>query len=95
MLQNVVATYIGVAVYIVAYFGYWAYELFWLKKRSHMVPLTEVDLDTDAVWRPGDGARIREEEAEEREKELRENCAESGRNGPATWPARSDRVPRR
>ncbi len=67
-LQNVVATYIGLAVYIACYIGYWLWERFWLKKTQHMVPLMEVDLDTDAVWGPGDGVRIREEEAEEREK---------------------------
>ncbi|RDX47758.1 hypothetical protein OH76DRAFT_1353813 [Lentinus brumalis] len=66
--RNVVATYIGLAVYIACYIGYWLWERFWLKKTQHMVPLMEVDLDTDAVWGPGDGVRIREEEAEEREK---------------------------
>ena len=36
-------------MYIVCYIGYALYERFWLGKRQHMVPLLEVDLDTDAV----------------------------------------------
>ncbi|KAF9235205.1 amino acid permease/ SLC12A domain-containing protein [Melanogaster broomeanus] len=60
--RNVVATYIGVALYIVLYVGYAAYERFILGERQHFVPLLEVDLETDAVWKPGDGARIREQD---------------------------------
>ena len=63
-----VATYIGLAVYIACYIGHWLYELLWLRTTQHMVPLIEVDLDTDAVWAPGEGARVRAEEAERREK---------------------------
>ncbi|KAI0757972.1 amino acid permease-domain-containing protein [Fomes fomentarius] len=66
--RNVVATYIGLAIYILCYAGYWLYERLWLKQRQHFVPLKDVDLDTDAVWPPGEGVRIREEEAVERAK---------------------------
>jgi len=60
--RNVVATYIGVVVYIVLYAGYAAYERFWLGRRPHLIPLLEVDLDTDASWKAGDVARVLEEE---------------------------------
>ena len=60
--QNVVATYIGVALYIVPYVGYVAYERFGLGKRQHLVPLLSVDLETDAAWKAGDAARLREED---------------------------------
>ena len=65
--QNVIAVYIGTGVYVVCYVGYTLYEYLWLKKRHHLVPLREVDLDTDAVWGPGEGARVREKEALARE----------------------------
>jgi amino acid permease len=60
--QNVAATYIGVALYIVLYSGYTVYERFGLGIRQHFVPLLEVDLQTDAVWKPGEGAIIRDDE---------------------------------
>jgi len=61
--KNVVATYIGVAVYIVLYLGYILYERFALSRRKHFVSLEEVDLDTDAVWKPGEGKMMRERDA--------------------------------
>ncbi|KAG6373887.1 amino acid permease-domain-containing protein [Boletus reticuloceps] len=60
--RNVVATYIGVVLYVVLYVGYVAYERFVLGKRTHLVPLLEVDLETDAAWKLGDAVRFREEE---------------------------------
>ncbi|OBZ70070.1 hypothetical protein A0H81_09581 [Grifola frondosa] len=66
--RNVVATYIGVAMYIVLYAGYTLYERFYLKKLSHFVPLEEVDLDTDAVWKRGEGKLVRKREREEQER---------------------------
>ncbi|KAF8555551.1 hypothetical protein OG21DRAFT_1410740 [Imleria badia] len=63
--RNVVATYIGVVLYIVLYVGYVAYERFGLGRRQHLVPLLEVDLETDAAWKAGDAARFREEEERE------------------------------
>lgn len=60
--QNVVATYIGVVLYIVLYAGYVAYERFGLGRRQHLVPLLGVDLETDAAWKAGDAARFREED---------------------------------
>jgi hypothetical protein len=30
-----------------------------LGKRAFLVPIGEVDLDTDAVWKPGDGDIVR------------------------------------
>lgn len=70
-----VATYIGVGVYLACYAGYTVYERLWLEKRTHMVPLAEVDLNTDAVWAPGEGARVRAEEVAEREKRDAEDVA--------------------
>lgn len=55
-----VATYIGVALYVVLYSGYTLWERFYQKKRQHFVPLLEVDFDTDAVWMTGQGAAVRE-----------------------------------
>ncbi|KAF8432981.1 amino acid permease-domain-containing protein [Boletus edulis BED1] len=60
--RNVVATYIGVVLYVVLYVGYVAYERCVLGKRTHLVPLLEVDLETDAAWKLGDAVRFREEE---------------------------------
>jgi amino acid permease len=60
--QNVVATYIGVVLYIVLYVGYVAYERIGLGRRQHLVPLLEVDLETDAAWKAGDAAHFREED---------------------------------
>lgn len=57
-------------MYVVLYAGYTLYEYLWLRKRTHFVPLNEVDLDTDAVWGPGEGRRIRAEEANEKLREL-------------------------
>lgn len=65
--KNVVATYIGVTLYIVLYLGYTLYERFGLGIRQHFVPLLEVDLETDAVWKPGEGAMIREHEGKDDE----------------------------
>jgi len=56
----VIATYIGVALYIIFYFGFTLWERFCQQKRPHFVPLLEVDFETEAVWRPGQGAVIRE-----------------------------------
>ncbi|KAF8582413.1 hypothetical protein K439DRAFT_155882 [Ramaria rubella] len=62
--KNIVATYIGVALYIILYAGYGLYERFWLNRRQHFVPLLEVDLDTDAVWKSGEGHLIRERDGQ-------------------------------
>lgn len=64
-VRNIIATYIGLVLYIVAYIGYALWEKFVYKVPHHFVPLMEVDLDTDAVWRPGEGKLVREQEAEE------------------------------
>ncbi|CDO77231.1 hypothetical protein BN946_scf184747.g44 [Trametes cinnabarina] len=77
--QNIVATYLGLVVYIVCYLGYWIYERFWLKQTTHLVPLMDVDLDTDAVWPAGGGARVREQEQEAREKRDMEDIAQGKR----------------
>ncbi|KAG9317894.1 amino acid permease-domain-containing protein [Chiua virens] len=63
-VRNVVATYIGIVLYIVLYVGYIMYERLVLGKRQHIVPLLEVDLESDAAWKAGDVARLREEEEE-------------------------------
>ncbi|KAI6043723.1 amino acid permease/ SLC12A domain-containing protein [Pisolithus marmoratus] len=68
--RNVVATYIGVALYLILYVGYVVYERFLLGRRQHIVPLLKVDLDTDAVWKRGEGLRVRERDI--LEKKVRE-----------------------
>lgn len=44
------------------------YERVFTEKKKHFVPISEVDLDSDAVWRPGEGERIRAEDLEESKK---------------------------
>jgi len=65
--KNVVATYIGVALYIVLYSGYTLYERFHLKLQTHFVPLLDIDFDTDAVWKQGEGEVIKARDRAERE----------------------------
>ncbi|KAI0832919.1 amino acid permease/ SLC12A domain-containing protein [Trametes gibbosa] len=77
--QNVVATYIGVAVYVLCYAGYSVYERLWLGERQHMVPLADVDLDTDAVWQQGEGVSMREKEAAARAVRDEEDVAQGKR----------------
>ena len=54
-----VATYIGVALYLILFCGYLVYERFYLGKNRHFRPKHEVDLATDAVWKPGEGDMVR------------------------------------
>ncbi len=62
------ATYIGLATYLVIYAGYAIHErLYHNKTTPHFIPLLEVDLDTDAVWKRGEGKITREREAHEME----------------------------
>jgi hypothetical protein len=63
----VIATYIGVTLYIMLYFGFTLWERFHQTKRPHFVPLLDVDLETDAVWKSGQGAAIRERDRLEAE----------------------------
>ena len=63
-----VATYIGVALYITLYFGYTIYERFCEGKTTHFVPISEVDLVSDAVWEPGQGDQIRAQDRKDSEK---------------------------
>ncbi|KAH7910314.1 amino acid permease-domain-containing protein [Hygrophoropsis aurantiaca] len=79
--RNVVATYIGICLYIVLYVGYTVYERFGLKKTQHFVPLLEVDFDTDAVWKPGEGNTIRSQDQLER-KARRIQQLEDGKSNP-------------
>jgi amino acid permease len=51
--RNVVATYVGVATFVVLYVGYALYERYYLKRTVHFVVLLKADVDTDAVWGPG------------------------------------------
>ncbi|KAF9008046.1 amino acid permease-domain-containing protein [Cyathus striatus] len=70
--RNVVATYIGVAVYVILYAGYTIYERVFQGRKSHFVPLKEVDFVSDAVWTPGEGVDVRAREKETREEKRRE-----------------------
>jgi hypothetical protein len=54
-----VATYIGLGLFVITYAGYWIYEVL-TKRGPHLVPLADIDLATDAVWAPGEGAGIRD-----------------------------------
>ncbi len=91
--QNIVASYIGVALYIVLYAGYTLYDRFVVRSPLHFVPLMEVDLDTDAVWRPGEGQLIRAREREEiRRKEEMEGSAHGLRHWVRRVRARMDYI---
>ncbi|KAH7921088.1 hypothetical protein BV22DRAFT_1020021 [Leucogyrophana mollusca] len=81
--KNVVATYIGVCLYIVLYAGYFIYERVILKKQQHFVPLLDVDLDTDAVWKPGEGDPIRFRDHQERKE-----CEAQESGMPNAWRTR-------
>ena len=65
-----VATYIGVGLYIILFFGYMIYERFCEGKTTHFVPKSEVDFVSDAVWGPGQGDQIRAQDRKDSEKEL-------------------------
>lgn len=91
--QNIVASYIGVALYIVLYAGYALYDRFVVRSPRHFVPLMQVDLDTDAVWRPGEGQLIREKEREEiRRQEETEGSAHGLRHWVRRVRARMDYI---
>jgi len=66
--RNVVATYIGVALYLILFFGYMIYERFGEGKTTHFIPSSEVDLASDAVWEPGQGDQIRAQDEKDSEK---------------------------
>ena len=69
-----VATYIGVALYIFLFFGYMTYERVCQGKKTHFVPSSEVDLASDAVWEPGQGDQIRaqdQKDSEEKESSMK------------------------
>ncbi|PPR08190.1 hypothetical protein CVT24_001573 [Panaeolus cyanescens] len=53
--KNVVATYIGVALYIVLYTGYSVYQKIVLGEKNHFIPISDVDFETNAVWSPEGG----------------------------------------
>lgn len=59
-VKNIIATYIGVALYLILYLGYSVFERFYERKWKHFVPVSEIDFVTDRVWNPGEGAAVRE-----------------------------------
>lgn len=87
--KNVVATYIGVAVYVLLYAGYAVYDRFVLRAPWHFVPVEEVDLDSDAVWARGEGTGIREAEREEKERQRLESEKDGVRYGVWRWVKRT------
>jgi len=66
--KNILATYLIIAMYIGLFCGFVAYERFFKGKTRHFIPKSEVDLASDAVWEPGQGDRIREQDLEESKK---------------------------
>ena len=63
-----VATYIGVVLYIILFLGYMIYERFYEGKTTHFVPSSKVDLASKAVWEHGQGDLIRARDREESKK---------------------------
>lgn len=95
-MQNVVATYIGVALYAILYAGYTLYERFVIpvsrRPPYHFVPLLQADLDTDAVWRKDEGVLIREKEREEKKlSEKQQEATDGVRYGVWRWVKRMGR----
>ena len=87
--QNVIATYLGVILYIVLYIAYAIYEWIWVKPPHHFVPIDQADLDTDAVWERGEGDLVRQ-----RDRELDEKVASAAgeAHGAKRWMLRFRRV---
>lgn len=76
--RNIVATYLGVVLFALLYVGYTIYERIFVKPRHHFIPLVEVDLDTDAVWRKGEGATVGQAERDEAERIVSEEATVHG-----------------
>lgn len=85
--KNVVATYIGVALYIILYAGYSAYERFYIGKKQHFVGKLNVDFETSAVWKPGEGAAILERGRKERGHRLLSDSRSMKKRWYDTWVA--------
>lgn len=66
-------------LYITLYGGYIIYERYGLGKNEHLVPLLEADLDTDAVWKRGQGVQIRGRDA------LEQSAQEEAENKTPRW----------
>ncbi|KAG6824955.1 hypothetical protein H0H92_005323 [Tricholoma furcatifolium] len=62
--KNIVATYIGISTYIILYAGYSFYEWRW-GSNVHWIPTEDIDFHSDAVWQPGEGDIIREQDKQE------------------------------
>lgn len=77
------ATYIGVGLYIVLYAGYTIYDMFIRKSEHHFVPILRVDLDSDAVWKKGEGKLVREQEHEEKVRRL--EAEDAAARGVGRW----------
>jgi amino acid permease len=67
-----VATYIGVAIYVILYVGYSVYDKFVLRSTTHFIPADQVDLDSSAVWGRGEGSLVREREREQMDSRRKE-----------------------
>jgi len=63
--RNILATYAIIAMYITLFCGFIAYERVFERKTKHFIPMSEVDLASDAVWEPGQGARVRAQDLRE------------------------------
>lgn len=76
--RNVVATYLGVIFFMFLYLGYTIYERVFINPPYHIIPLAEVDLDTDAVWKKGEGEMVRQQDRDEDERRAREEATVHG-----------------
>ncbi|KAK7696104.1 hypothetical protein QCA50_000747 [Cerrena zonata] len=89
-VKNIIATYLGVILYAVLYIGYAIYEWIWVKPPYHFIPIEKADLDTDAVWGPGEGDIVRQQDRELDEK--RTAILEADAHGARRWLLRLRRV---
>ena len=52
-------------LYIFLFGGFVLYERFYQGKKTHFIPKSKVNLTSDAVWKPGDGDKIRAQDRED------------------------------
>jgi len=68
--RNILATYAIILLYVALFFGFMVYEKVFEGKTRFFIPTSEVDLKSDVVWAPGQGALIRAKDEEESKNEM-------------------------
>jgi len=68
--RNILATYAIILLYIALFFGFMVYEKVFEGKTRIFIPTSEIDLKSDAVWKPGQKALILVQDEEESKNEM-------------------------